>query len=217
MLGVLFLVIGVAYLAMGWKLGVAGAPVAWMGLACVYVAGAYLVNRPALLGKRADGARHRAAVLLWPYLGSVWVAWWLRRWVAETCWHEIAPGLFLGRRPRLNELPASTAMIVDLAAELPPSTRAGVAYRGLPTLDGGAPDDATFVALVREISAFTGGVYIHCAAGRGRSATVLAAVLIDKGLATGLEDAVAVMRQQRKRVHLTGVQRQLIQRTFPAR
>jgi len=218
MLGLLFLLVGGGYVALGWKLGgVAGVPVTWLGASCLWVGLAYVVNRPQLLGKRLDGGRHRAALLLWPFLASVWLAWRLRRWVAEPPWHEIAPGLFLGRRARRDELPPGTALIVDLAAELPLSKCDGVAYRGLPTLDGGAPDDAAFLSAVREISAFQGNVFIHCAAGRGRSAMLLAGVLIDRGLAAGLDDAVALMRRQRPRVRLTRVQRQLVARAFPPR
>lgn len=45
-------------------------------------------------------------------------------------------------------------------------------------------------------------VYVHCAHGHGRSATVLAAVLINEGKAADADEAVALMRRARPKVRL---------------
>lgn len=50
-------------------------------------------------------------------------------------------------------------------------------------------------------------VLVHCAHGHGRSATVLAAILIADGRAAGVAEAEALMQAQRPRVRLNRRQR----------
>ena len=50
-------------------------------------------------------------------------------------------------------------------------------------------------------------VLVHCAHGHGRSATVLAAVLIAEGQARGVDDAEGLLKAQRPRVRLNARQR----------
>jgi protein-tyrosine phosphatase len=50
-------------------------------------------------------------------------------------------------------------------------------------------------------------LYVHCAHGHGRSATLLAAILIADGQAKTADEAVAVMRQARPKVRLNKKQR----------
>lgn len=54
-------------------------------------------------------------------------------------------------------------------------------------------------------------VYIHCAHGHGRSATVMCACLIECGHARSVEEAVAAMKSVRPLVHLSPSQRQVRQ------
>src|SRR5256885_4020951 len=75
----------------------------WFGVAQLVLAYAYASNRPTVFGKRGDGTLAPLSVaLLFPYLALVWAFHGLklaglRR---EPCWHAIAPGIYLGRRPR---------------------------------------------------------------------------------------------------------------------
>ena len=56
--------------------------------------------------------------MLLPYLALTWFAWHLRRLVSrQPCCHEVAPGLWLGRRPLAREVPAGVVLLVDLTAE----------------------------------------------------------------------------------------------------
>lgn len=190
---------------------------AWLALALLLVSFAYATNRVGLLGKRTDGTiAPLQALLLLPYLLSVWstfalIRTGLRR---EPCWHAVVPGLYIGRRPRRAELPDDCAMIVDLTAEFiePGDVVAACRYRSLPTLDRHVPLEANFTRLVRELLAFDGSIYIHCGAGRGRSAMLVAALLVLRGFADDVVSAEAMLRERRPGVAIHPAQRRFIAR-----
>jgi len=213
MSGVLFLLFGVVYIPMGLWLGWLGLPLVWLGASCTVVGLAYLSGTPRLMGKCQDGTLPAAWLVLLPFLALVWLSWQLRRCRSEPCWHEVHPGLFLGRMAVPTELPPGVGLVVDLTCELvePASIRRGD-YRCLPTLDGCAPEQSAFLEVVREVAAFERPVFIHCAAGHGRSATLVAAVLITRAAAPAAEAAERMLRLVRPGVSLTPAQRKLLER-----
>jgi hypothetical protein len=178
---------------------------AWSGVTWGAVGTAYLLPGvgPSVFGKRGDGTLPpwRVAFLL-PYLLGTWGLWEARTRLSprEHPFDEVAPGLFLGRRPRgPADLPAGVGLVVDLTAEFPAAR--GIAdgshrYVCVPTLDADAPSDrAAFGAAVDEIErslASGRSIYIHCALGRGRSAMTVAAVM-RRRYALGTEPAGAVL------------------------
>ena len=95
-------------------------------------------------------------------------------------------------------------MVVDLTTVLPKpkGIGAGVDYLCLPTLDGYAPERERFLELVDKVAKHPGPVLIHCARGRGRSATAMAAVLVKRGLAADVDEAYALMKKRRSSVRL---------------
>ena len=103
----------------------------WAGVSTSWVALAYLLRRPGLLGKHVPWL---AFVFLWPFLlfarGASFVA---LRMMRERV--EVVPGLWVGGWPRAG---APGLAQLDLTAELP---RRGDAlrYRNIPMLDGTAP------------------------------------------------------------------------------
>src|SRR5262249_39640038 len=85
-------------------------------------------------------------------------------------------------------------------------------YLCLPTLDNTAPEEGAVREMVAVLAGTTSAVYIHCAAGHGRSATVAAAVLLARGLASDVKEAEALLRKARPGVRLSPEQRHLLER-----
>jgi hypothetical protein len=212
MIRAFFLGAGAVYLLMGARLGSAGALMMWLGLSLVTVGLAYTLGRPQLFGKRSDGTFHPLGLVVHaPYLLAALAAWQWRRRREEDAWNEVSPGIFVGRMAAHSELPPGTALVVDMTCELVPPRRVRAGnYRCLPTLDGTAPERVAFAALVKEVAAFEGPVFIHCAAGRGRSATLAAAVLIARGLAPDAATAETMMKARRKVIKLGQAQKALL-------
>ena len=186
------------------------ASIAWSFLG---VSGAYALRRPELLGKQPNGTLRLHFLLLWPaYFLLTWGIWFLARLVpGYPHSHEIVPGLWLGAWPNHpSRLPVGTALVVDLTAEFPrrvQSTR----YLCLPTLDMEAPTQQQLAEGVAAIQDTSGTVYVHCAAGHGRSATIVAAVLMKRGTATTPAEAEALLQRIRSGVKLTPPQQRLLE------
>ena len=190
------------------------APLAWPAVAFGLVGLGYagLGARPFLKG--AHGRRHPVAtVLLAPYLGIAWLVLLALRLRSEAAYHEVRPRLFIGRRPlRSSELPKDVSLVVDLTSEFPRLHPKGVEYICLPTLDGSAPNDLDAArALIEKVRAHDGVVYVHCAAGHGRSAAIVASVLVAEGRADDVKHAIEVMRKVRPGVGLSRSQRAFVQ------
>ena len=192
----------------------------WPGVSFLIVGAAYGWFGAAVLGKRADGTISPwVVVLLLPYFLLAWFAWTLHGWIARPeRSHEIIPGLWVGRRARAADLPDGIACVVDMTSEFwePAAVRAGRTYLCLPTLDHHVPGEQAFSALVRQVAGLDRPVYVHCAHGYGRAAMLAAAVMIERGLASGLEDAEQILKQSRPKVHLARRQRELIRRVARA-
>jgi protein-tyrosine phosphatase len=108
--------------------------------------------------------------------------------------------------------------VVDLTAEFfaARGVRSGRDYLALPTLDGTAPDEVRFRTLLASLADHPGPVYIHCAAGYGRSALLAAALLLARGLAADARQAEARLREVRPGVRLKPPQRRLLRRLVAA-
>ncbi len=188
----------------------------WPAVSFLLLALAYVAARPSLLGKQPDGRLAWWALLGFaPVLLLLWTIWHLQRWFSrEPPCQEVAPGLWLGRRPFAHEVPADVRWIVDLTAEFPASRGllAGRDYLLVATLDGLAPEEAAFRAAVNHVAALASPVLVHCAMGHGRSATVVAAVLLARGIARDVREAEEQLRRVRPRVRLNAGQRRLLRR-----
>lgn len=185
----------------------------WPAVVLVAVAVVYLAQAPRAFGKRGDGTLAWWAWLAWaPIFGYMRLLHELARSLTdEPVGDEVAPGIWVGRRPRRHELPAGIAIVVDLCAELPeaPGVAAGRGYLAIPALDATAPAPAEIVRAVDAVLAAPGAAFIHCAFGHGRSATVAAAVLVQRGDAT-LDDVERVLRAARPRIGLNAHQRRAL-------
>jgi protein-tyrosine phosphatase len=191
----------------------------WPAASLLILAAAYAGLGPRVYGKRSDGRLSPLpVVLVLPYLLLTWLVWHLfRLFDREPCCHEVAPGLWLGRRPFAREIPPGISLVVDLTAEFaaPHGIRHGRDYLCVPTLDATAPDESALQLAIERILAQKGAVYVHCAQGRGRSALVAAGVLVRRGLAGGARQAEDMLRDIRRSVKLTPEQRRMLGRITP--
>lgn len=213
--------IGIVFVAAGILLGAAstaatvhGHPPALLGLwpafSFVVVGLGYARLGAKVFGKRSDGTLSPLqTVLLAPYLAVSWLVWRMLRLGRERCWDQVAPGIYLGRRPYARELPEDVRLIVDLTAEFPRSIPRApkLDYVCLPTLDASVPAETEMRALMDRIMAHPGPMYIHCAQGHGRSAVVAGAVLVARGIARDAGEAEAHMKGIRPGVNMSRVQR----------
>jgi protein-tyrosine phosphatase len=205
---VVFGAFGVAQIVLAFSLGAAGAPLAWSGLAWVLVAAAYAGLGARIFGKRPDGGRSAAAhALLFPYLAFTWLAWraGIRR--GTRVGQEVAPGIWLGPRPIGGRLPEGVAAVLDMTSEFGRTTSdPAVEYVCIPVLDGTPPDQAALCRAVEWIAGRPGPVYVHCAAGNQRSATVVIAALLARRHAADVAAALAHVRARRPSVRPTSGQ-----------
>lgn len=106
-------------------------------------------------------------------------------------------------------VPALNASVLDVTCELPLQVQPP-AYLSIPVWDTHCPTPAQLDVAVlwaeRQVAAGR-TVLVHCAHGHGRSAAVLAAILIARGVAETPEEAEALMRAQRPNVKLNARQR----------
>ena len=182
----------------------------WPAIACALTALAYATANPRWLQKISGTPTPAAEWILLPITLVARLAQmpWLHR---EPAWHEIAPGVFFGRRLRDSEartfLTAHPNLaVIDLTAESKEATpfREHAHYFPLAVLDLTPPDPETCrraCDIIRDHLA-SGPVFIHCQLGLGRSAHIAAAWLLDSGRCADAESAVKTMRAIAPRVLL---------------
>jgi hypothetical protein len=213
--GLVFLLCGVYLGVTAWSVRGLGWWLLWPAVSFFLVGGAYAGLGPRIFGKRANGTlAWWATFSLLPYLALNWLVWYLTRFTREACWNQVAAGLYLGRRAYSWELPTDVGLIVDLTAEFPEpaAVRRRRTYLSLPTLDDCPPDENAFRELVAKIVAYPASAYVHCALGHGRSATVMAAVLLAKGYVADIDAAEWLLRQARPGIRLKARQKRLAAR-----
>lgn len=200
----------------------------WLAIPCVWfttslalASAAYAWIGPGILGKRPDGE-----IPLWSlFLNGPFLVLGLASMrvfhihAPEVRWSEVAPGLVLGRRPSSLEIAPFRELgitaILDLCAELP-ATRARTGregYLSLPVLDYASPTAAQIDEAVRFIEQHrpNGRVFVHCALGRSRSATIITAWKIATGASEPLDALEQAIRSDHPPVNLMPSQRLVLE------
>jgi len=180
-----------------------GSALIWPAASTAIVSGAYF-------GLYSDPTRKEDGRL--PVVSTIVLAPWLvaqyasliyyRRQVPS--WSVVGPNVWIGRHLREWEANEAIAQgvraVLDLTGEFS-ETRAfrRLAYLNLPVLDLTAPSRDQLRVALEFINAHRqhGTVYVHCKIGYSRSAAVVAAWLMDAGLAATADEAVARIRTTR--------------------
>src|SRR5262249_35010070 len=105
---------------------------------------------------------------------------WLARSYEEPAYHEIAPGLFLGKQT--SPPPRGTTAGVNLCGQRDSYPMGNELWRPL-NEDGVAPPIEWLrevVAFIREQRQAGGTVYVHCLSGISRSGAAMTAYLMDE-------------------------------------
>ena len=190
----------------------------WPAAGTAIIALAYAGEHPRLLGKGDDG---RIAVWSWvlglPVHAFSALIWRLQRAGGEDFANEVAPGIWVGRRPLQRDLQDHEfATIVDLTAEFAAvsAERDHPGYRCMPILDGTLPQVEALRAIVEPLVDAPDPVLVHCAVGHGRSAGIAAALALARGLVADPRQAIAAMQKARPRIRLRKQQRERLERWF---
>lgn len=221
--GACFFLVGVLSLYWAYWLGGWAWLLLWPGACYLALAAAYFGLGPGVFGKRPDGTTSLAAtIFLAPYLvpywiGYVFVIWWTRHIRGEEDCHELIPGVWVARRLQPGEYPVEVERVVDLTCEYaePPAIVSRVDYRSFPILDGHVPPLGPLVQLIDEMEVDPKPTLIHCAIGHGRTGLIAVALLLRRGLAKDVEEAIRMAQAVRFGIRLNGTQRE-VARQFAA-
>ncbi len=186
----------------------------WPALSFLLVAIAYFGAGPIVFGKQPDGTLEPIRqILLAPFLLYLWLVWHIVRLVSrESPYDQLTESVFIGRRLLSSERPIQFDHIVDLTCEFnEPSALRSTGYISLPTLDTHHPSLDELRRRVEMIANLDGTVYIHCAQGHGRTATLAIAYLIHIGHSVTIDDAIEYVLDRRPLAHLGRSQRKIIQ------
>ena len=188
----------------------------WTSFCFAWLALAYGALGPRALLKGQNGRLSWLSwLLLGPYHSLNNLCLWAARFSREPAFHEILPGLYLGRRLSPDQAGMlSVGAVLDVTAELSECSsflRPGVDYRLLPTLDKRPLLPEQIAQAVEFIRCAQAPVYVHCALGHGRSASVVAAYLLAIQEVHGVDEAETFLAKIRPQVGLTAQQKQSVQ------
>jgi len=197
----------------------------WCFFALAMVSAAYWFNLAGVFRKRQGGKIPiYIRWLLYPFLAGVTVYNWLaRRRDNVAAWHEVADGLYVGRRLFAADVEAlkeqGIGAILDVTAEFDAldwaSAEAKMVYLNLPVLDHVAPSDHQIHEALQWIQhQHDEGrkVLVHCALGRGRSVFIVAAYLLMRTEASGVAEVLRSIQGERSIARLNSMQEQALER-----
>jgi protein-tyrosine phosphatase len=185
----------------------------WPAAALSLVATAYFGAGPAVFQKTDGRQSWPARILLAPYLLGVWISYRLYTRAAPAR-HEALPSLYFGRWPRGDDLASyAPVAVLDLTAEFSRKRNLPLhSYANIPILDLTTPEPLALQSAVEFIDKYIqhGPVFVHCALGFSRSATVVAAWLVRSKRFATPEEAMSHLAAQRRGVtwspaHITAI------------
>lgn len=200
--------------ALAYGIGRAGWWLFWPAFSVMLVALNYAIFGAMGFQKGTNGHLSLASRWLFaPYLVFAWLnsRCWTRKH-PQPC--RIVDNVWLGRIPTAGELKNGPFVaVIDLCAELPLDASA-IVYRSLPVLDLTLPTFEQCDEAARKIEhlRLRGPLLVCCALGYSRSATAVAAWLLQTGRAACVDRAIDQIQQARPHIVLHEEHRQLLAR-----
>ncbi|HZZ71730.1 MAG TPA: phosphatase PAP2/dual specificity phosphatase family protein [Pirellulales bacterium] len=181
----------------------AGGFLLWLAVACLIAAAGYFGCGAAIYRKQDGRLPLSTRLVLAPLLIGQYLSLCHYRRQCRA-WDEVAPGVWIGRK--LSEVEAAGAVrggviaVLDLTAEFSEAEAfLATNYLNIAILDLTAPTAQQIqmgIAFI-QANASRGVVYVHCKIGYSRSAAVVGSYLLDIGLTSSAEDAIARLRAAR--------------------
>eukprot|EP00873_Tetraselmis_striata_P024639 jgi/Tetstr1/444903/TSEL_003354.t1 len=185
-----------------------------------YIVAAAASNRFAghttgLLGKTPRGGfRWWSYPVWWPYHLGLTLKLAVQQSVqSEDIYNPVGKGWYIGSWPRLPEhLPPGEVAVLDCTCEL--AKKHDKPYLCLPTWDCQGPSSELIslgMAWAADQQRRGREVLVHCAHGHGRSCTVLCAALINEGVVSNIDEALAYVQRTRPKAKLNPSQRRALE------
>ena len=214
--GALVLILGYLLRPWGWLL-------AWPAFTCVVVAVGYWRGWSGVFRKTEGRLSVATRWVMFPYLLTDRIA---RSYLLRSSkpWVRAAPRLVIGRRltnrqaRRLIADEQITA-VLDLTVECSECRELRqLPYRNIQVLDLTLPTREQFGEAIRFIRehAVEGTVYVHCALGYSRAASVVIGYLVSEGIAPNVDRATEMLRRVRPQITLNRQFPARLRRCFPA-
>lgn len=183
---------------------------------------AFALKKPSFFLKKANGLLSPASYLIfWPYfmLNTITLVLF-RVFSQENVLDEVFPNLYMGSKLYEIDYKLFVSLgiksTLDLTSEFSETdfVRQKPNYLCLPVLDTSAPTLDQLEEAVEWISAhlLEGPVYVHCALGHGRSATVVAGFLIKNGRVNDVNEAIELLKTKRSGIDLHPKQLSVLKR-----
>jgi protein-tyrosine phosphatase len=204
------------FLALCWGANVGAVPsmIVLVNIAIAFfgVGLAFGLKKPRVLLKAKNGRLSLFSyIFFWPYLLLNNLSLGVYRLISrENPIDEIIPNLYLGYKPwRIDKekfIQKGIRSVVDLTSEF---GEAGFIlknfnYLSVPLLDARPPTQDQLrntVAWIDE-QLKNGGVFVHCALGHGRSATIIGAYLLNAKITSKVQYAVDFIKSKRPKINL---------------
>ena len=184
-----------------------------IGISFFGVGIAFGLMKPCIFMKRPNGTFPLVSyAIFWPYFLVNHLSLYIyNRLSSEDQFDEILSGLYLGRKPAWFDKSKTDRLnircVLDLTSEFKEVKflRCKKIYRLIPLLDTFAP---TFEELKEGVNLISkniksGSIYVHCALGHGRSATFIAAYLLESSYKKNINEVLSFIQKIRPKIGLT--------------
>lgn len=209
-----FSLAGVLVLCWGANVGAVPSMIVLINIAIAFfgVGLAFGLKKPRILMKAKNGRLSLFSyILFWPYFLLSNLSLGVYRLISrENPIDEIIPDLYLGYKPwhidKEKFIQKGIRSVVDLTSEFGEAgfILKNFKYLSVPLLDTYPPTQGQLYDTVAWIDEQlkSGGVFVHCALGHGRSATIIGAYLLYAKITSEVQYAVDFIKSKRPKIDL---------------